>query len=137
MGFIGDGERDFDYTRQYSLRSCLITTMIILTIIFACSTGMIVMVDTNCASKAQAWIPPYPNAQTVSQSHNFLRPFGMGITEMVMTSPDDPQTIQAWYNEDRRKRGVSAVGMGRYFTMDIEPTEEGSAIIYFGNCWSF
>src|SRR5687768_8558084 len=103
--------------RHYSLGSCLTTVIIILVIIFACSTSLIVVVDTNCASKAQTWIPPYPNGQIVRENHNFLRLFGMGVSERIMTSPDDPQTIQTWYNEDRR--GVSAAGFGRYFSMDI------------------
>jgi hypothetical protein len=136
MGFIGSGERDFDYTRGYSARSCLTSIVIILILIFACSTTMIVVVDSGCVSKAEAWIPPYPNAQRVSESHDFLREFGMGSTQVIMTSPDNPQTIQTWYNEDRLRRGITAGAYGRYFSMQIEGDGSGgSTVYYFGYCW--
>jgi hypothetical protein len=39
----------------------------------------------------------YPGAAIKWERHNFLSAFGMGETVMALTSPDNPETVRAWY----------------------------------------
>jgi hypothetical protein len=55
------------------------------------------VLDQACISTLSQRLPLYPGAEIVTERHNFFTRFGVGETYMVLTSPENPTTVQSWY----------------------------------------
>lgn len=76
---------------------------VLILIICACSGISVVGVNFICISSATTWLPIYPGAQVVSDSHTFLSTFGMGETLLVLATPDAEPEVYSWYAVAIRK----------------------------------
>ena len=92
--------------------------------------------DQLCRYDIQRRLPPYPGAEIVSSEHDFLRPQALGETSIVLTTPDNPETVREWYRqlnltllEQNRLRGLAAID--RRFEADATG---GTTIIYNTSC---
>ncbi len=72
---------------------CLV--IVIATIV--CSSSAFLTVNAVCSAYLPQRLPVYPGAEVVAQTHNFISPFGMGITTMVLYSDDQPDAVRSWY----------------------------------------
>ncbi len=55
--------------------------------------------DQYCVSDSNKRLPRYPSAERIEETHNGLRPRGVGNTLEVFLSQDSSETIEAWYAE--------------------------------------
>ncbi len=109
---------------------------------FVCLGTVTFAADRICYGNLSQRLPFYPDATIKMRSHNLITEFGMGNTVVIMTTPDDPETVRAWY----------AVHTGSYLRESLQnntpffrmsqgqvnvganPDGEGSEIILFGTC---
>jgi hypothetical protein len=113
----------------------LISMVGILIGLIVCASVAVIAVDVSCVSQAETWIPRYPNATTVDEVYNFVRPFGMGITLVVLESPDSVQEVRKWYGDHRRN--VARTQTQGYATLDWRVTSTvmgGSRIALSSEC---
>jgi hypothetical protein len=68
-----------------------------------CTGVTMVVVNSVCHRNAAAWIPIYPDSEVISQSYTFAEPFGVGITQMRLYTPDSPVEVRQWYIDERSK----------------------------------
>jgi hypothetical protein len=82
--------------RQSStLKGCLVITAATILLV----VGVSLFFDNRCHAQLRDNLLPYPNAQLVSDSHDFL-----SRTAVVYETSDSPATVQAWY---RRMLGMA------------------------------
>jgi len=128
--------------RRFRLRGRVPGCLIILVAMFLCSGITTFAVDRLCYVNLTERLPMYPNATVKTRVHNLFSELGMGNTAVIMTTPDDPDTVRAWYAEEtapylrldaRNNMPFSHVAHGQ---VDIthNPDGEGSQIILFGTC---
>lgn len=55
--------------------------------------------DQYCIYDANTRFPPYPGAERIEETHNGLRPRGVGNTLEVFLTQDSQETVEAWYAE--------------------------------------
>lgn len=94
-------------------------------------------VDQLCLNDARRRLPIYPGAVLVQENHNGLRLRGIGNTLMVFSTPDDQETVEAWYQElqvellkERRQQGISNLS-NWYAPME---NGQGTLIYYLSQC---
>jgi hypothetical protein len=125
-------------------RRAILLTLGIILVVFACGTISLLGVDTICWNGLTQKLPIYPNATVTLQRHNFLRPFGMGETVMVLESDDPVETVREWYGRtvaeaargsDNEYNPFYYIPSGRY---SVTRAEDGSGtqIILNGVCVS-
>jgi hypothetical protein len=131
MGF------DADQSRRSGSRGCVIAIVLMLLAIFICATGTTLFLDNRCHTLITRWMPLYPDGEIISQTHSFLRPFGLGRTEVVMEVPETSTEIRTWFNEERARRGAVPDGVVRKVSLNFEPVAEGSRMTYFAYCTGF
>jgi hypothetical protein len=111
--------------------------VLFLLLVFGCPGSFAIGVDFACHASITTWLPVYPDAEVISVDYNFIRPFGLGSTLMVLRSSDDPETITAFYRqniEDLINKGTPR-GMGTTdFFAQPHPEHEGSLITLFSRC---
>lgn len=104
-------------------RSCLV----MVTACFLFVGGVIFLADIKCNYDIENWwAPPYPNAETVSIEYDLFRPRALGVTDWLLESPDDVETVKQFYRdyrlmvmEEERLRGL---GWTESF---VTPKEDG------------
>ncbi len=107
--------------------------------IFACGGVFYVAVDTSCVSDADLWMVDYPNSRLEQETYTFLRPFGIGQTTRLLSSPDPINAVRAWYMA-RDKRLIEAGnvknrGYARMtYLLNTTPDETGTIIALVSNC---
>ena len=111
-----------------------------------CSSSAFLVVDRICAAYLPQRLPIYPGAQTIFQSHNFLTPYGMGVTVITLVSSDPPDKVRTWYGEttgtfqrENANTGNPIIYMGSRFARvqyDVSESEDGtgSQIILYAKC---
>lgn len=92
---------------EYTPKKVFISMLVIFAGIVLCSGITFISIDFICVGNANAWLPQYPNAEVISETHTFLRPWGMGVTRMVLHSDDDRAIVADWYLKERAKNGVT------------------------------
>lgn len=93
--------------------------------------------DFACNSTIEKWSPMYPNAEVIHVEYNFLRPRGMGVTYMVLHSPDDAQTVRDWYVANLQRLTKEDAGRGsgtNNWDVDEDPSGQGSLIYLSSRC---
>jgi hypothetical protein len=53
--------------------------------------------DQYCVYDSNKRLPKYPDAERIEETHNGLRPRGMGNTLEVFLTQDTQETVEAWY----------------------------------------
>ncbi|MDX2139155.1 MAG: hypothetical protein SF123_13790 [Chloroflexota bacterium] len=72
------------------LRGCLVITAATILLV----VGVSLFFDNRCYTQLRDNLLPYPNAQMVGDSHDFL-----SRTAVVYETSDSPTTVQAWYRQ--------------------------------------
>lgn len=100
-------------------------TIILVAVALGCIGTIVIAADVQCNSDIEAWVPLYPNGETISVEYDFIRPRGMGTTEWIQTSTDDVETIKQFYRdlvidhlESGKTRGLASTDWR------VEPDEE-------------
>lgn len=88
--------------KRESLRQARIVMLILLGVL-ACLGLLSAGVDQICVNEAKLWMPRYPGASVVQEEYSLLRPFGIGITDLVLHSEDERDTVSQWYVANRRE----------------------------------
>jgi hypothetical protein len=114
---------------RYTPRSCMLTIVIIIVGTFVCAGALIFITDTVCQRNAAQWLPRYPDAQIVAESRTFLRTFGVGVTQVTLTTPDDPTTVRSWYNDERSRNEANPVNLLATMNLRVSEGENGGSII--------
>ncbi len=119
----------------YSLRSCMLSILLIFVGIFLCVSVVFVVADTSCRNNTAMWIPMYPDAEVVEERKTFLNTFGMGVTQVTLSTPDDPNTVRKWYLDTRAQNEANPTNLlatMRYLVREGE--NGGSTIILSSEC---
>lgn len=114
------------FGQKMGRRGCFGVTGLIFALSFACMGAFVAYMDFSCARDIGWEIAPYPNAEIIDQSHNFFRPFAMGVTVMQQRSEDPPETVKAWYDNLRfRTSARLRVNSMATVLLDVQPAPEG------------
>ena len=65
-----------------------------------CLGTMVLGADAICKSHVETWLPYYPNAEVMSIEHDFIRARAMGETWVVLSSPDEAETVRQFYRDN-------------------------------------
>lgn len=94
-------------------------------------------IDQLCVADAERRLPYYPGSERVEESHNGLRVRGIGNSLEVGFTPDDLETVQAWYDQltiellnSGRPRGVNNL----IRRLEANAEGEGTFIFYLTQC---
>lgn len=119
--------------KRSPLVGCLVVTLVVVLFIVALVFGS----DQYCRYEINQRLPIYPESTLVSQEFNGLRPRATGASQVVVSTPDDPETVTEWYrqlNLERVKRegpqGLASVN----YVVEANPEGEGSVIYYRTEC---
>ena len=111
--------------------------VLLLLLVFGCPGSIAVVGDIACNISIETWLPYYPGAELVSAEHNFIRVRGMGSSLMIFQTPDDPETVEAFYYQhildlttDHVPRGMGATD----FNAEPNPDGEGSVLALYTHC---
>jgi hypothetical protein len=102
-----------------------------------CLGSIIVGADMICKSNVETWLPYYPNAEVVSIEHDFIRARAMGETWVVLSSPDDPETVRQFYRDNTLALMRAETLRGWAITdwrVEADPDGEGSIIRLYSLC---
>lgn len=109
--------------------------LVMLLLAFGCVATMLFAADRLCSANIEQWTPFYPGAALTDQQHNFLRPRAMGISRVILSSPDDPETVRQFYRDHtlallraEQSRGIASTNWR------VEPDGTGSLIVLDSQC---
>jgi hypothetical protein len=124
---------------RYSWRTCLATMVIIPVAVMIVVVLLYIVIDNICVAEADRWLPVYPGAELVSESHEFVRPFGIGITTRVLYTSDPTSTVFGWYANYQRMTATEGHQQRRQltivrWTVDEAPDEDGTLITLYQQC---
>ncbi|NJL57793.1 hypothetical protein HC928_23680 [bacterium] len=130
-----------EYRRSHmGLRGCLLLSLLMLLGLLGIGGGFYAAIDISCVSAAAEWLPDYPGAELVEQTHSFIRPWGVGETTRILYTPDAPFDVNTWYRDgdlERTREGKSPTsGPARMRWFVREADDGGSTILLFSNCSS-
>lgn len=86
-----------DYPTAGCSRRSVLAVLLIMVLMLACLAGSALVTDSLCQQGFAKRLPLYPDAEVKWERHNFLSKFGMGETVLVLTTPDDEETVHDWY----------------------------------------
>lgn len=121
------------------LRQTIFSSLVILLAIMLCSIVSVLGLDAVCHSEIERVLPLYPQAELVSQQHDFLRPRGMGHTYVVLATTDQPTLVRQWYRDVRfslsrstenSERNLSPNGLATVSYRVSEDNVTGQTLIY-------
>lgn len=119
--------------KRSPLMGCLVVTLVTVLFVVALVFGS----DQYCRYEINQRLPIYPEATLLSQEFNGLRVRATGASQMVVSTPDSPETVQEWYrqfNLERVKRegpqGLASVN----YVLEPNPEGEGTLIYYNSEC---
>ena len=116
--------------------------LFIFVLLFACLGSISFVLDQACMTTLTRRLPIYPDAETRVERHSFFRAFGVGETYFQLYTPDDPDTVQAWYGREvgtymrqavRDNDPFLRLGSGQWRVRRDE-SGTGSEITLFGTC---
>ena len=103
----------------------------------SCVGSLIFLGDVQCNSDIETWVPLYPNAETVSIEHDFIRARAWGNSQVIQASPDDVETTKQFYRDnvlklfdEERGRGLAST----HWAVEPNPDTDGSLIILSSSC---
>jgi hypothetical protein len=97
----------------------LLSFLAIIFAIVSCIGTLTFLFDNACYNSMSKKIPIYPNARITLSQHNFIRPFGMGETLIMLDSDDPPDVVREWYGRTvgEAYRAVQAGSNDPFFYM--------------------
>lgn len=113
-------------------RGCLFGTFAVMFTVLTCTSMLYVVTDLNCAQAADRWLPDYPGAEVVSQTHSWLRPFGIGETTRILRTPDTVSEVDLWYLRSDRQRtanGELRDSNTAWLRWAVDEVESGGSVI--------
>lgn len=127
------------HMHEGGLRRSLLSTLVIIGMIFGCTISTVVAIDLTCSYNINTWMPIYPDAEQVSVEHDYFRPRAMGQTFMVLRTPDEPNVVNDWYLSLRVDLTQANVNRGiattRYST-EPDPESDQTLIFLMSDCAS-
>lgn len=126
-------DRDYGHT---TVRGTLIGVGLILVGVALLTALVVGIIDRQCASDIDRWLPLYPGAVVVSEEHTFLRARGMGETTMTLHTPDDRQTVSNWYLDNTQSQSEIDPNRGAATTSlrVVDAPDGGTLIHLFSEC---
>jgi hypothetical protein len=119
--------------KRSPLMGCLVVAIVVVLFVVALVVGS----DQYCRYEINQRLPIYPGARLVSEEYNGLRVRATGASQMVFSTPDNPETVNEWYrqlNLERVKRegpqGLASVN----YMVEANAEGEGSVIYYSTEC---
>ena len=113
----------------------MFTIFIIIGGIFLCSAVLFFTTDSTCLRNTSAWLPRYPNAEVVEERKTFLTTFGMGVTQVTLSTTDDPNTVRKWYQDTLSKNEANPTNLLATMRHTVRNGENGgSTIILSSEC---
>lgn len=131
--------------RRFPLRGPLGCAVIVLGLLL-CTAATTFALDRVCYASLSQRLPLYPNAQITYRQHNLFTELGMGVTVIMLDSPDEPDVVRSWYGRAQGAYNRAALESGdvvqqagqRLSRADWSVTRAedgtGSQIILFGTC---
>ena len=118
-----------------TIRKWIRNIVLLLILVFGCPGSIVLVADIGCNISINTWLPLYPGAEQVSVDYNFIRPRGMGSTLMVFQTPDDPETVEAFYHQNALNLVNEGIPRG-IGGMDFhaEPNPEGTLLALYSHC---
>lgn len=115
--------------KRSPLVGCLVVAVVVVLFLVALVAGS----DQYCRYEINQRLPIYPGATLVSQEFNGLRVRATGASQMVVSTPDSPETVKEWYRqlnlERVKKEGPQGLASVNYV---VEPNAEGEgSVIYY------
>ena len=100
--------------------------------------GLFVLgIDQVCYNDVVHRQPIYPGAEVIETEYSFLRARAIGSTKLVLSTPDDIETVRQWIrdmNIDLLKRdefrGLAALN----WQAQPNPEGEGTLLYYYSSC---
>ncbi|MCA9881775.1 MAG: hypothetical protein H6670_14605 [Anaerolineaceae bacterium] len=120
---------------QRSVGGMLMATLLIVLGILACGSTLVIGVDVACVASVDEWVPVYPGAVEISESHNMFRAKGMGISQVVYETSDPRVDVVRWYLDYQTNIAMrhNTIASSGYRAID-NPDGEGTRIIIFSEC---
>lgn len=119
--------------KRSPLVGCVVVPVVAVLFIVALVAGS----DQYCRYEINQRLPIYPNATLVSQQFNGLRVRATGASQMVFSTPDDVESVKAFYRElnleRAKKEGPPGIATVNFF-VEPNPQGEGSVISYATEC---
>ena len=129
-----------DYPTAGCSRRSVLGVLMVMGLVVVCLIGSALVTDSLCQQGFARRLPIYPGAEVKWERHNFLSAFGMGETVLVLTTPDNAETVREWYTTATAtaiRGSVDDVPMrltrGEW-TVDAEDDGSGTQIILHGVC---
>jgi hypothetical protein len=114
-----------------TIRATLIGAAVIMVGVVVLLALVVGVIDQQCASDIERWLPLYPGADTVSQQHSFLRARGMGVTTLTLHTPDDRETVSAWYADSTQRQADLDPDRGAATSrLRLEDAPDGGTLIH-------
>ena len=111
--------------------------LLLLAIAFGCIGTVLIAGDQMCHLNIGQWTPIYPGATVISQEHDFIRLRAMGTSTIILSSPDDPETVRQFYRDntlrllqEEKSQGLAST----HWAVEPNPDGEGSIIILYSEC---
>lgn len=117
------------FSNRMTLRGCVISTLLIFAATAFCAVTGVLVIDQSCATHISEWMPPYPDAETVAQHYNFIRPFAMGITLMEQRTDDSVEDVNKWYEAHRFNTTLTEETAIATMLMDVRPAPDGNGTV--------
>lgn len=121
----------------YRVKKWIRNIVLFLLLVFGCPGSAAVVADIACNVSINTWLPLYPDAETVSVEHNFIRARGLGTTLMVLKTPDDPDTVEAFYRQNIQDlvNAGTPRGMGSTdWSAQENPDGDGTLLALYSRC---
>jgi hypothetical protein len=114
-------------------RSPLVGCLVIAAIVVLFIAALVFGSDQYCRYEINQRLPIYPGSTVLSSNYNGLRGRATGSSQMVVSTPDSPETVREWYRqlnlERVKKEGPRGLASVSYL---IEPNTEGEgSVIYY------
>lgn len=117
------------FSNRMTCRGCVFSTLLIFAATIFCTITGVLVIDNACANQINAWMPPYPQAETVREYHNFLRLFGMGVTVVEQRTDDSVETVNNWYTAQRFNTDINEANSIATMLMNVRPAPEGTGSV--------
>ena len=104
-----------------------------------CFATLVLVVDEVCRLNIEQRIPYYPDARVVSVDYDFIRLRALGVSRVVLSSPEDPETVRQFYRDNTIRLMQAEESRGLAGTdWNVQPDEDGggSIIILSSVCGS-
>ena len=117
---------------------CFKTFVIMVGSSFAFIAVIILLADVKCAYDIENWWAPlYPNGETVDVEYDLFRARALGVSKLIMESPDDVETVKQFYRDKRLETLNAGKSRGLAWSESfVVPLEDGqgSRIVLTSAC---